>query len=57
MRCICNEGWICEQHEDMPWPHDDCPGPGMLCADPDCLDGRILRAELDAKRAEPRQPD
>jgi hypothetical protein len=21
--------WICEQHPDKPWPHGDCPGPGM----------------------------
>lgn len=22
-------GWVCEQHPDRPWPHDDCEGPGM----------------------------
>lgn len=22
--------WICEQHPERPWPHDGCPGPGML---------------------------
>jgi hypothetical protein len=55
--CICDEGWVCEQHEDMPWPHDDCPGPGQLCPNPDCLAGRIRRAELDAKRAEPNEPN
>ena len=21
--------WICEEHPLKPWPHDDCPGPGM----------------------------
>jgi hypothetical protein len=21
--------WVCEQHPDKPWPHDDCAGPGM----------------------------
>jgi hypothetical protein len=21
--------WVCEQHPNMPWPHDDCAGPGM----------------------------
>jgi hypothetical protein len=21
--------WVCEQHPDRPFPHDDCPGPGM----------------------------
>lgn len=25
--------WVCEQHPDKPWPHDDCPGPGMLKRD------------------------
>jgi hypothetical protein len=23
--------WICEQHPDQGWPHDDCAGPGMPC--------------------------
>jgi hypothetical protein len=23
-------GWVCEEHPDKPWPHDDCPGPGMI---------------------------
>ena len=32
----CAEGWICEQHPDQPWPHDDCVGPGMPCREPDC---------------------
>lgn len=27
----CDEGWICEAHPEFPWPHGDCPGPGMLC--------------------------
>lgn len=22
-------GWVCEEHPDREWPHDDCPGPGM----------------------------
>jgi hypothetical protein len=30
-RCGCNEGWICEQHSDRGWPHEDCAGPGMPC--------------------------
>jgi hypothetical protein len=21
--------WVCETHPDKPFPHDDCPGPGM----------------------------
>jgi hypothetical protein len=29
--CFCNEGWICEQHPDQGWPHDDCAGPGKRC--------------------------
>jgi len=32
VRSICprcqNLLWICEQHHDQPWPHDDCHGPG-----------------------------
>lgn len=23
-------GWVCEQHPDLPFPHGDCAGPGML---------------------------
>jgi hypothetical protein len=26
-----NELWICEQHPELPWPHDDCHGPGEPC--------------------------
>ena len=22
-------GWVCEEHPHLPFPHDDCPGPGM----------------------------
>jgi hypothetical protein len=29
--CVCVDGWICEQHPDQPWPHGDCPGPGVPC--------------------------
>ena len=39
---VCNEGWICEAHPELGWPHTaaegetvmkdgDCPGPGMPC--------------------------
>jgi hypothetical protein len=28
----CDEGWICEEHPTLPWPHDDCAGPGMPCS-------------------------
>lgn len=32
-RCICGgKGWICEQHPERVWPHEDCAGPGMPCA-------------------------
>jgi hypothetical protein len=27
----CEAGWICEQHPEQGWPHDDCAGPGMPC--------------------------
>lgn len=31
-QCKCGgERWICEEHPELPWPHDDCPGPGMPC--------------------------
>lgn len=23
-------GWVCEQHPELEFPHDDCAGPGML---------------------------
>ncbi len=26
-------GWVCEQHPDLEWPHDNCEGPGMLRSD------------------------
>ena len=33
--CVkCSDGWICEQHPEKGWPHDDCAGPGMPC--PSC---------------------
>jgi hypothetical protein len=24
-------GWICEAHQDRPWPHDECCEPGEPC--------------------------
>jgi hypothetical protein len=36
MICHCAEGWICEEHPDQPWPHDDCAGPGTRCENTDC---------------------
>ena len=32
----CDNGWICEEHPDLPWPHDDCGGPGVPCENPAC---------------------
>ena len=39
----CLEGWICEQHPALPWPHPDpsqpdgvCAGPGIPCDAPNC---------------------
>jgi hypothetical protein len=28
---VCEDGWICEQHPEQGWPHDDCAGPGRPC--------------------------
>jgi hypothetical protein len=33
---VCDAGWICEEHPDRPYPHDDCAGPAMLCRTPGC---------------------
>jgi hypothetical protein len=39
-RCVCGgEGWLCEQHPERAWPHDDCAGPGMPCT---CNPGAAL---------------
>jgi hypothetical protein len=43
LRCQ-GSGWVCEVHPDKPWPH--CNAPGVLCSNPDCIAGRVLRAEL-----------
>ena len=32
----CKQGWTCEKHSGTPWPHDDCPGPGMPCQNREC---------------------
>jgi hypothetical protein len=29
-----DEGWVCEAHPEVPWPHGDRAGPGTPC--PDC---------------------
>jgi hypothetical protein len=33
----CDEGWICNRHPDLRWPHDQCPGPAMPCDVAACL--------------------
>ena len=34
--CHCEQGWICEEHPDQPYPHDSCSGPGTQCDNPEC---------------------
>lgn len=34
--CHCLHGWICEAHQDRPWPHDDCSGASAPCDNFDC---------------------
>ncbi len=41
-KCEPGDGWICEQHPDKHWPHDDCIGPGMPC---EC--GGLFRSKPD----------
>jgi hypothetical protein len=36
----CNDGWVCEVHPSLGWPHDDCAGPGMPCPVCQPTDGR-----------------
>ncbi len=36
MSCHCVEGWICEEHSELGWPHDECAGPGMPCENKNC---------------------
>ena len=28
---VCDDGWVCEAHPELAWPHGDCLGPGMPC--------------------------
>jgi hypothetical protein len=51
MACHCKHGWICESHPDRAWPHGDCPGPAIICRNPECRIGEMLRAEFKAARA------
>ena len=39
---VCVDGWICEKHPSLGWPHDDCIGPGMPCEEDNC-DKSMLR--------------
>ena len=43
-----DRAWVCEEHPEKPWPHDDCPGPGELCS---CEAGRTFKQQLDRQRA------
>jgi hypothetical protein len=36
MGCQCLDGWICEAHPERGGPHDNCPGPGTACDNPNC---------------------
>jgi hypothetical protein len=47
--CHCDRGWICEEHRRQPWPHEQCPGPGIECLNPRCQYGKqaIMRKALD----------
>ena len=40
-------GWICEQHPDKPFPHDDCAGPGDPC--PYCNNADHPRVHIGSK--------
>jgi hypothetical protein len=44
---VCEDGWICEQHPEKGWPHDDCPGPRapcLVCQWPDGLPANRWRS-------------
>lgn len=34
--CVCDEGWVCEDHPDQPLNHDGCGGAGMKCDNRRC---------------------
>ena len=34
-RCICWFGYVCEDHPDKPWEHDDCHAARDPCTRPD----------------------
>jgi hypothetical protein len=52
----CKDGWICEEHPDNPWPHDDCAGPGMQCPNPECRGGKVTRHRRDDSTSCSRRP-
>jgi len=35
MRCHCDQGWVCEDHLDLPLEHG-CGGVGRKCDNPEC---------------------
>jgi hypothetical protein len=57
--CWCDEGWVCEEHPERPWPHDACSGPGVPCDNPACQYGRaaIARKPIDEAINRERYPD
>jgi hypothetical protein len=57
--CWCNEGWVCEEHPERPWPHEACSGPGVPCDNPACEYGRaaIARKPIDDAINRERYPD
>lgn len=48
---ICKgEGWVCENHPDLPWQHDGCGGAGdPCCCNPDGkVKWALIYADVDA---------
>jgi hypothetical protein len=35
-KCWCFYGWVCEEHPDKAWRHDQCVAAGDLCKNPQC---------------------
>ena len=35
LKLICPDcqgsGWLCDEHPNLPWDHDDCDGIGVVC--------------------------
>jgi hypothetical protein len=45
----CTDGWVCEEHPDKPWPHEDCAGPGMESPNPEfARGGQVIRRGRDS---------